>query len=504
MIKNVLGCSSYKLNLSPLELLLLRNAICLCLLLMACFRAPALAQSAEREVSGTTAESGGDPDNTAGSGNFVQRLFNAYRADWTGAGEGDTPRRIPPSPLASPPYPSADWNYGGSSVIGATNTTGYPFMEALYGGANGEKWKRSNVQIYGWINPGFNLSTSKHSNLPEGYNIFPDRVDLDQAVLYIERVPDTVQTDHVDWGFRSGEMYGIDYHFTTAKGWLSQQLLRYHRQYGFDPLMEYADLYIPQIADGLNIRVGRYISVPDIEAQLAVNNYTYSHSLLFSYDPFTQTGIIGTLKLNDRWLVNLGISAGNDIAPWAAGAKPSLTACVARIFNNGNDEVYPCVSGINSGKYAYNNVQLFVTTWYHKFNRSWHMATEAYYEYERDVPSVFEPIVPEPNTNGAFCAAAGQLRCFAGEWAAVNYLQKEFSEHNYISLRTDLLDDQKGQRTGFRTLYSEHSLTWGHWVGSTVLFRPELRFERAYSARAYDLGTKHNQFSFAGDVIFRF
>jgi Putative beta-barrel porin-2, OmpL-like. bbp2 len=436
---------------------------------------------------------------------FFTRFLEAYPQDWSGSSDDGTQalRRIPPAPLTSPPFPSADWNYGGSSVIGADALTSYPLMQALYGGPSGSKWTDSRVQIYGWINPGFNFSTSRHSNLPEGYNIFPNRLDLDQAVVYVERVPDTVQTDHIDWGFRAGEMYGIDYHFTTAKGWLSQQLLQDHRQYGFDPLMEYFDLYIPQIADGLNIRVGRFISVPDIEAQLAVNNYTYSHSLLFSYDPFTQTGIIGTLKLNDHWLVNLGFSAGNDIAPWASGAKPSLTACVAYTFNSGNDEIYPCASGINSGKYAYNNVQLFVTTWYHKFNPTWHMATEAYYEYQRDVPSASGPIAPEANTNGASCPA-GQLRCFAGEWAAVNYLQREFSPHNYISVRTDLLNDTRGQRTGFPTLYSEHSLTWGHWIGSTVLIRPELRFERSYRVPAYDLGTKQSQLSFAMDVILRY
>jgi len=133
-------------------------------------------------------------------------------------------------------------------------------MDALYRDRNGSAWKNSRVQIYGWINPGFNLSTSQHSNLPEGYNIFPNRVDLDQAVIYVERVPDTVQTDHIDWGFRVGLMYGIDYHFATAKGWLSQQLLQYHRQYGFDPSMEYFDLYIPHVADGLNIRIGLHFS----------------------------------------------------------------------------------------------------------------------------------------------------------------------------------------------------------------------------------------------------
>ena len=45
---------------------------------------------------------------------------------------------------------------------------------------------------------------------------------------------------------------------------------------------------------------------------------------------------------------------------------------------------------------------------------------------------------------------------------------------------------------------------WGHWIGSTVLFRPELRFERSYRVPAYNLGTKQNRFTFAMDAILRF
>jgi hypothetical protein len=104
--------------------------------------------------------------------------------------------------------------------------------------------------------------------------------------------------------------FGIDYHFTTAEGWLSQQLVTQHRLYGDDPINLYGDVYFPKVAKGFNVRFGRYISLPDIEAQLSPQNYMYSHSLLYNYDPFTQTGVIGTLKLNDRWLLNLGISAG--------------------------------------------------------------------------------------------------------------------------------------------------------------------------------------------------
>jgi hypothetical protein len=38
-------------------------------------------------------------------------------------------------------------------------------------------------------------------------------------------------------------------------------------------------------------------------------------------------------------------------------------------------------------------------------------------------------------------------------------------------------------------------------IGTTILFRPELRFEPSYRVPAYDLGTKQNQFTFAMDVI---
>lgn len=51
---------------------------------------------------------------------------------------------------------------------------------------------------------------------------------------------------------------------------------------------------------------------------------------------------------------------------------------------------------------------------------------------------------------------------------------------------------------------SEHSIMWGHWIGTTVLFRPEPRFEHSYDLPAYDKGAKSSQFTFAVDAIFKF
>jgi hypothetical protein len=112
-------------------------------------------------------------------------------------------------------------------------------------------------------------------------------------------------------------------------------------------------------------------------------------------------------------------------------------------------------------------------------------------------------VAPEKGTNGAFCAA-GEIRCLAPEWAMVNYVEKQFSAKNYVSIRSDFLDDMKGQRTGFKTRYAEETLMWGHWVGSTILLRPEIRFDRAIDRPAYDNGTRKSQFQLAMDVIFKF
>ena len=437
--------------------------------------------------------------------NLFLRLASAYREDWHLTPATSTPpvRRGYDGPLDSPPFPSPDFSVGGTPTIGAPDTQTYPLMQAI----NGNK---SRTKIYGWFNGGFNVSTSNKgdgANSPAAYYYSPNRVTADQQVLYIERLPDTVQTDHVDWGFRIAQLYGQDYRYTTSKGVFSQQLLARNHQNGYDPVMYYLDIYVPHVAKGMNIRVGRYISLPDIEAQLAPNNYTYSHSLLYTIDPYTQTGIVASIKLSDHWLVQAGFSDGNDVALWTPDRKPTGTFCVDYTWHKGGDASYTCANSFNDGKYAYNNLQSYFETWYHKFNAHWHTDTEAWYMYQRQVPNiagnVANPITPEIGANGAFCSA-GKRTCFAPEVAVTNYVEREFNTHNYLSIRNEFVDDIKGQRTGYATKYSEHLISYGHWIGSTVLFRPEIRLEHSYDLPAYDLGTKHTQFIVAGDVTYHF
>jgi len=452
---------------------------------------------------------------------FMHRLGRAYAADWAGNGPGTSvpqaPRRGTPPPLFSPPYPASDWPIGGTPTIGVPDGQTYPLMQAI------DENKRI-AKIYGWVEIGANGSTNNKtnaakgiaSNAPSAYDVYANTIQLDQGALYFEKYPNTAQKEHFDWGYRVTLLYGTDYRFTTAKGMLSQQLLLKDSQYGFDPVMLYYDFYFPKVAQGMNIRVGRYVSLPDIEAQLAPNNYSYSHSILYTYDCYTQTGLVGTVKVNDHLTVQAGISPGCDVMPWTTDAKVTGTFCATYTWSNGGDALNSCANSVNDSKYAYNNLAAYYETWYHRINSTWHTDTEGWYQYMKDVPNMYwYNAVNQTNTStgqylpsaktpwpevtfqrpggvnlnfGAVCedprlaASKQSATCYAPEWAITNYVEHNFWKNTAsLNIRSEFVDDIKGQRTGTPAKYEEHMVGFDFWAGSTITFRPELSYTHAFA-----------------------
>jgi hypothetical protein len=466
---------------------------------------------------------------------FFSRLKDSYKTHlaWDGGDPNAPPAKIVGGaeiPMSNPPWPYSTWNIGGSEAIGVENMYYSAFMDALYCGAGGQKLKDSRFTIYGWIEPGGNISTShtkfnyatgSGGNSPAAYSFEPNTVQLDQAALYIERTPDEVQLDHFDWGFRFAGIYGTDYKYTFSQGIFSSQYTNAEKFNGFDPVMYYWDFWFPHFFEGENLRVGRYISIPDIEAQLAPNNLTYSHSLLYTVDPYTQNGVVSTTKISKNWQIQTELSAGNDIGPWVKSERHlTPAACVIWTSNSGKDNVYPCMNGLNDGNWRWNNLQHAVVTWYHKFDEHWHTDTEVWYMWESHTPNVNNPAgaafigqrysyVNVGAPNGAQCNPA-VVFCYSYEWAAVNYINYQFGPRDIATWRTDYLDDATGQRTGFKTRYYEFDLSYTHWLGDVIELRPEIRFEHARDAEAYDnpsatpYGGKHSQTMFAMDAIIHF
>jgi len=474
---------------------------------------------------------------------FFVRLKDSYRAHlaWDGGDSNAPPTVIVGGgeiPESNPPFPYSTWNVGGSETLGVDNMYYNALMDALYCGEGGQKLKDSRFTIYGWVEPGGNVSTSHTrfnyatgtgGNYPAAYSFEPNTVQMDQVALYFERTPDEVQRDHFDWGFRFTGLYGTDYKYTFSNGIFSNQYTDSAKQYGFDPVMYYLDFWLPKFAElGTNVRVGRYISIPDIEAQLAPNNITYSHSLLYTYDPYTQQGVVMTNKLSKNWQIQTELSAGNDVAPWDKNERRlTPAACVIWSSDSGKDNIYPCMNGLNDSNWRWNNVQHAVITWYHKIDSKWHTDTEIWYMWEAHTPNVNNDTGPYGSDLGSaiiaqrysylnYGAPSGAIckptlvYCYSYEFAALNYVNYQIGPRDLVTWRTDFLNDARGQRTGFKTRYYEFALGYTHWVGDTIELRPELRFEHARDAEAYDNPTglpgmgRNSQLMFAADAIFHF
>jgi hypothetical protein len=504
---------------------------------------------------------------------FWERLTKYYTLEWGQSGAPADPKApasrredFPPAAQSTPPMPFTEWPYGGTTSLGVTrpNSVDSPLMTAL-GNTGFGKWMSDNdFQLYGWVDVGGNLSTSKTSpggNAPAAYLYTPNTVQLDQVVLYLDRFPDTVQKDHIDWGMRISAIYGENYRYTTAYGLLSNQLLKENKVNGFDFPMVYGELFIPQVAEGLTLRAGRYISLPDIEAQLAPNNYMYTHSMTYTFDNYTNTGLQSSLAVNKNWIAQLGISVGteatighlnaretnpypnvpgtvagdpgyNPLYPGATfkkdpGSMPTLTACGRWDSDDGKSDVNACANGINKGTYGYNNLQWYGLTAYHSFTDKWHVSFEVYHLFQKDVPNSLNSTVQTVYANGgapfssafmpynapnlANCGTATRLTCTASATGVVAYLNYSPDALNNFSIRPEYYNDPQGQRTGAVAHYQNFAVGWQHWFSPQLEVRPEIAFYHSSGNPAFNGNSnagiapnKYNETIFSGDVIFHF
>jgi len=495
------------------------------------------------------------------------RFIRYYQLEWGKAVAPADPKappgrrsdtEWPPTPQSTPPMPFTEWPYGGTVNIGTTrpNSVDSPLMVAIANTDAGKALTDAHVQIYGWVAPAGNISSNNvrpGGNSPAAYDYTPNTVQLDQAVLYIERLPDTVQNDHFDWGFRLSGLYGVDYRYTTAYGLFSNQLLKANAVNGVDLPMMYGDFYFP-ILQGINVRVGRFISVPDIEAQLAPNNYTYVHSLTYTFDNYTNTGIQTTTAFTKNWILQLGVTVGTEAMPWHwgvhipnlaviagmpdplypnptmlkdPGAVPSITTGIRWTSDDGKDDFNFVADAINAGQWGYNNLQWIGFTYYHKFNDYWHIAFETWNIHEFNVPNLNNPVasaliaaggtpfspqfMPFNAPNAALCSSAVPLTCTADEQAMLLYINYSPDKLNNFSIRTEWFDDPQGQRTGVATRYTDIAFAWQHWFSPQIEARPELAYYRSLDAPAFNgnanagiAPTRDWAFIAASDIIVHF
>ena len=455
----------------------------------------------------------GPPRKTAGADSEEETFARVNGPAVVDMSRPGAPRRSPPSPWDSPPFPGSE--YQGYPLIGTPmNPSEDPLQQALLRGPFGDAIRDSRIEVHGWVTVSGNWSNANRSNLPTAYWIVPNSFQVDQAILRFEREIDWVQTDHPDWGFRWVNLYGIDYRYTTAGGIFSQQLLYHNNLYGYDPVEFWAELYIPNIFQGMVIRLGRWIACPDIEAQYAPDNYLASHSLLFTYDTYTQTGIMFSFQLNQRNMVQGAIQSGTDMAPWYPGALPTGFFGWRWIAESNNDAFYTCLNNINNGKFRYffadgrkaghDNFNYIVTTWEHRFSQKVHTKTEAYYMWQFDAVVGGTPSLGAPQSFGGGGGLGTYLPGNSPAYGVLNYTMFQLSKRDYFTVRNEWWRDVRGERSGFATNYSSHTIGISHQFNDVVMIRPELGYYHSYDVPAFNLGRSKDLLMGGFDLTIRF
>ncbi len=304
----------------------------------------------------------------------------------------------------------------------------------------------------------------------------------------------------------------------VAGGWgpAYQELILENKLYGLDFTETYFEVYVPGVKEGMVIRVGRWIACPDIETQYAPDNYLGSHSLLFSYDTYTQTGVMFTVKLNMNVMVQLAIHAGTDMAPWYVGATPCGFAGLRWESTEGKDAVYTCLNNFDSAEFrhfiqpgldvpaGHDNYNYLVSTWEHKFSDLIHTATEGYFMWQRDAELGGTPSLGPLEPYGGGGGNGVLLPGWSFAYGVLNYTEYAVSQSDYFCLRNEWWCDPRGMRTGYPGNYSSHTIGYSHNFNSALQIRPEVGYYRNYDQPAFDNGTLKGLWQYGFDVTYHF
>lgn len=171
----------------------------------------------------------------------------------------------------------------------------------------GELWssfagEEAVLDIGGWFQGGY------HSASTGLFNSTPDRVNLHQGWLYMQKAADPTENG-VGFGGRVDFMYGIDAADTQAFGGTGWDTTWNFGNYGW----AIPQLYAEVATENISIKAGHFFTLVGYEVVTAPDNFFYSHAYtMYNSEPFTHTGLVSTITMTENLTVYAGWTAGWD------------------------------------------------------------------------------------------------------------------------------------------------------------------------------------------------
>jgi hypothetical protein len=182
-----------------------------------------------------------------------------------------------------------------------------------------------------------------------------------------------------------------------------------------------------------------------------------SHSILFTFDTYTQTGIMLTQNINEQWLVQAVLMAGTDMAPWYPGATPTGAFGVRYVTKDNNDAMYTWLNAINNAEFrhfevngqpaGHDNFNYLVTTWEHRFSEYVHTKTEAYFMWQRNAELGGTPSLGPVEPYGGGGGDSPTIPGMSLAYGVLNYTMFAINKQDYITVRNEWWRDEKGMRS---------------------------------------------------------
>lgn len=193
---------------------------------------------------------------------------------------------------------------GGCGLLGGGCGAGSWLENSCIGGLFGEH--DNGITLGGWTQYGYH----NRDGLIR-FNTHPDRVNLHQGYLYLEKVADGSECP--DWGFRFDAVYGVDGADTQAFG---NNPGRWDYQNGFDHgqfAWALPQAYVEYASGQWNVKAGHFYTLVGYEVVTAPDNFFYSHAFtMFNSEPFTHTGVIASYEASDDLTLYGGWTLGWD------------------------------------------------------------------------------------------------------------------------------------------------------------------------------------------------
>jgi hypothetical protein len=153
---------------------------------------------------------------------------------------------------------------------------------------------------------------------------------------------------------------------------------------------------------------------------------------------------------------------------------------------------------------GHDNFNYLVGTWQHKFNETVHTKTEAYFMWQFDAVLGGTPSIGPVRSFGGGGGIGADIPGLSKTYGLLNYTMFKVNSRNFFTVRNEWWRDEQGERTGFPSHYTSHTVGWTHQLSDSIELRPEIGYYHSYDTKAFDLGRRNELWLGGLDVILRF